>query len=170
MFIPAMLCQATTCSQGKKVPLGYNHGSYAMFKAMPPGSNSMMRCVICKIRGVLYLCKIQYAIFMYICTYICICIWGLFLSVDRLRLQHLVCRCIVFHRSLLLKNLQETQSLKSRRSSLAWLLNEFATLSFSGIQRFLGLFLHESVKTHSKSWSTEWYARVFQSRLSHFAK
>jgi len=57
-----------------------------------------------------------------------------------LSLQHLFCRCIVFHRSLLLKNLQETQSLKSRWSSFPLLLNEFATLSFSGIERFIRLF------------------------------
>ena len=36
---------------------------------------------------------------------------GSLLSVDRLSLQHLVCRCIVFHRSLLLRNPQKTQSL-----------------------------------------------------------
>ena len=55
---------------------------------------------------------------------------------------YIVCRCIVFHRSCLLKNLQpeKTQSLKSRRSSFPSLLNEFATLSFGGIERFLGLF------------------------------
>ena len=52
-------------------------------------------------------------------------------------LQHLVCRCIVFYRSLLSKNPQETQSLKSRRSSFPS-LNEFATLSFAS--EFLGLF------------------------------
>ena len=42
---------------------------------------------------------------------------GSFLSVDRVSLQHLVCLCIVFHTSLLLKIPQETQSLKSRRLS-----------------------------------------------------
>ena len=43
-------------------------------------------------------------------------LFGSFLSVDRLSLQHLVCRCIVFHRSLLLKNPQETRSLPNRRA------------------------------------------------------
>ena len=66
--------------------------------------------------------------------------WGSFLSVDRLSLQHLVCRCIVFHTSLLLKTPQENHSLKSRRSSFPLLLNEFATLSFGGIERFQRLF------------------------------
>jgi len=51
------------------------------------------------------------------------------------------CRCIVFHRSSLLKNLQpeKTQILKSRQSSFPSLFNEFATHSFGGIERFLGL-------------------------------
>jgi len=59
--------------------------------------------------------------------------FGSYLSVNRLNLQHLVSRCIVFHRSLLLTNLQETQSLESWRSSFPLLLNEFATLGFGGI-------------------------------------
>jgi len=58
---------------------------------------------------------------------------GSFLSVDRLSLQHLVYQCIIFHRSPLLINPQETQSLKSRRLSFPSLLNEFTTLSFGGI-------------------------------------
>ena len=87
---------------------------------------------------------------------------GSFLSVDRLSLQHLVCRFIIFHRRILSKNAQETQSLKSRRSSFPSLLI-FFFLSFS-----LSL-LHESEKNHSESWSTERYALVFQNRLFHFA-
>jgi len=62
-----MLCQATTCSQGGKEPPGYDHGSYAMLKAMPPGSNSMMRCVICKIRGVHIYVKFD---MLYLCIYV----------------------------------------------------------------------------------------------------
>jgi len=64
--------------------------------------------------------------------------YGSCLSENQLNFQNLVCRCIVFHRSLLLTNPQETQSLESWRSSFPLL--EFATLGFCGIQRFLGLF------------------------------
>ena len=46
--------------------------------------------------------------------------------------QHLVCRCIVFHRSLFLKKCVATfQAL-----SFPLLLNEFATFSFDGIEQF----------------------------------
>jgi len=54
-------------------------------------------------------------------------------SVDRPSFQHLVCLCVVFHRSLLLKNPQETQISKSWWSSFSILLNEFPALSFGGI-------------------------------------
>ena len=44
---------------------------------------------------------------------------GSFLSVDRLSVQHLVCRCFVFHRSILLENLQKAESLKIWRSGFS---------------------------------------------------
>ena len=99
---------------------------------------------------------------------------GLCLSVDRLSLQHLVCQCIVFQRSLLLTNPQETQSQLFKIWVSPSLLNEWATpwLSFGGIERFQtisGSLLHESMKTHSKSSSTDTYARVFQNDLFQFA-
>jgi len=64
--------------------------------------------------------------------------------------QHLVCRCIVFHRSQLLKIPQETQISKSWRSTFSILLNKFAALSFDGIKRFLCLFSMSPQETHSK--------------------
>ena len=45
---------------------------------------------------------------------------GSFLSIDRVSLQHLICLCIVLHTSLLVKNPQETKSLKSRRLSFVF--------------------------------------------------
>ena len=110
-----------------------------------------------------YICIYMYIyihIYIYILTYMhdthihgdfrpC-CDWGSCLSVDRLSLQHLVCRGIVFHRSLLLKNPQEAQSLESWRSSFPTLLNEFAILSFGGNKLFLGLFCMDPWKLTRK--------------------
>ena len=89
-------------------------------------------------------------------------------SVDQLSFQHLVCWCIVFHRSLLLKNPQETQILKSWWLSFPILLNEFSALSFGGINVDLSIhrsLFYESAWNSLKSLSTEGYARVFQGRL-----
>jgi len=61
-------------------------------------------------------------------------------------LVFLVYRWIVFHRTLLLKNPQETQRLKSRSSSFPSLLDEFAIFRFGGIERFLGLFCMNPLK------------------------
>jgi len=80
-------------------------------------------------------------------------------SVDRLSLQRLVCRCIVFHSSLLLKHPQEsvTQILKSSSwwSSFCIWLNEFVAafstqLWWAGIHRFIGLFSMNPQETHPK--------------------
>ena len=76
-------------------------------------------------------------------------------SVDHLNFQHLVCRCIVFHRSLFLKNSQETQISKSWWMSFSILLNKFPALSFGGIDvgsliRFTALFSMNLQETHSK--------------------
>ena len=93
-------------------------------------------------------------------------------SVDQLSFQHLVCRCIVFHRSLLLKNPQETQISKSWWSSFSILLNEFPALSFGGIdvdQSIYRSLFDESAGNSFESLSTEGYARIFQGRLWHFA-
>ena len=79
---------------------------------------------------------------------------GSLLSVDQLILQHWVCRCIFFHRSLLLKNPRETQNSKSWWSIFSVLLNEFSALSFwwhwREIHRFIGLFSMNLQETHPK--------------------
>jgi len=82
-----------------------------------------------------------------------------------MNLQYLVCRCIIFHRSLLLKNPQKTQSLESRLSSFPSLLKDFATLSFGRIERFLGLFWMNPCRKLNRKNDTLEFLRAYFSTL-----
>jgi len=85
------------------------------------------------------------------------------LSFDRVSLQHLVCRCIVLHRSLLVKNPQETWSQLFKLSISTSMLNEFATLLqhlalvwSNDFWTFLGLFCMNPWKLNqSVDWRTD---------------
>ena len=82
---------------------------------------------------------------------------------------NLVCRCIVFHKSLLSKNSQETQISKSWWSSFSILLNEFPTVSFGGIHRFVGLFRMNQQETHSKVYRRKDTLEFSKADFWHFA-